>query len=60
MARQKKITINDEDRRQFVKNTEGWYWRYQWSGSGLRRFVKENRDAISRDMREMYNRKPAR
>ena len=54
------MSLNDEDRRQWVQNDEGLYNWWKSTGIGLYRFVNENRQAITeaiqgRDKRSQRN-----
>jgi len=42
------VTLNDEDRREWVQNDEGLYVWWKRSGIGLYRFVQENRAELTR------------
>jgi hypothetical protein len=56
----KAITLNDEDRRQWVQNDEGLYTWWRQSGIGLYRFVRENRAELTVVILAALNREPAR
>jgi len=44
--RQKRFTVNDEDRKEWVNNDEGLYRWWRSERVALSRFVRENRDSI--------------
>lgn len=55
----KAITINDEDRRQWVENQEDLYLWWKGSSMGLYRFVRENRATLTKIIREHLERGPS-
>lgn len=52
------MTLNDEERRQWVDNDEGLYNWWKSSKIGLYRFVRENRAEIDAVINSSLNRKP--
>jgi hypothetical protein len=52
------LTINDQDRRQWVENDEGLYLWWKGSRMGLYRFVRENRDTLTKIIRDQLERGP--
>ncbi len=55
----KPITINDQDRREWVQNQEDLYLWWRGSGLGLYRFVRENRDKLTQIIRDQLERGPS-
>ena len=43
----KRITINDNDREQWVQNDEGLCRWWRGSGLSLRKFIRENREELT-------------
>jgi hypothetical protein len=56
----KKLTLNDEDREQWVSNDEGLYSCWRQSRQSKRQFVKENRAELTRIIMAYLNREPKR
>jgi hypothetical protein len=54
----KPVTVNAEDRRQWVQNDAGLYQWWQDSGIGLYRFERENRAELTRIIKGEMERGP--
>jgi len=56
----KKITINDQDRSQWIDNDEGLYNWWRLSHQSKTQFIKENRVELSECIMRVLNQKPLR
>jgi len=56
----KKITINDQDRSQWIDNDEGLYNWWRLSHQSKTQFIKENRAELSECIMRVLNQKPLR
>ena len=60
MPREKRFTLNDENRREWVMNDEGLYNWYRSSRLPIQEFVRENRDELTEIILRVVNRPPSR
>lgn len=58
--RNKPLTLNDEDRRQWVLNDPGLYDWWRFSRQSLRQFVTENRNELTKVILKALNREPSK
>ena len=54
----KKPTLNDADREQWINNDEGLYNWWKRSGLPMRKFIKANREELTRLILATMNRIP--
>ena len=54
----KKITLNDNERGQWIDNDEGLYNWWLCSKQSMRDFIRENRQEITRIILKRLNQKP--
>jgi len=57
-VREKRKTINDSDRSQWIDNDEGLYSWWRSSRQSKRAFIRENRAEITRIINDALNRSP--
>lgn len=53
------LTLNDDERRQWVLNHEGLYQWWLSTGAGIYRFVRENRSALDDLIKQELERGPS-
>lgn len=58
--RRKRLTLNDQDREQWVRNDEGLYRWWLGTRKTMRQFVRENRANLTQAIMRELNREPAR